>query len=124
MDLDCFCFDISKICSFLLAIPGYGSIDINDHECVAMLLLNRYHHKHNIKLTSDNNLMSIAMFFRALGKFEFEDVRKLAAELCGRIHPQVYKIDFLFLLPFKNIINPCGKGIYFILGYVVLQHIS
>ncbi|KAJ8528546.1 hypothetical protein K7X08_022238 [Anisodus acutangulus] len=35
-------------------------------ECVAGLLINR-----------------------ALSKFEFEDVRKLAAELCGRIHPKV-----------------------------------
>ncbi|KAK9291087.1 hypothetical protein L1049_009274 [Liquidambar formosana] len=43
-----------------------GDINILDHDCVAALLLNR-----------------------AFGKFEFEDVRKLAAELCGRIHPQV-----------------------------------
>ncbi|KAG5615548.1 hypothetical protein H5410_015372 [Solanum commersonii] len=35
-------------------------------ECVAGLLINR-----------------------ALSKFEFEDVRRLAAELCGRIHPKV-----------------------------------
>ncbi|WJX83909.1 hypothetical protein P8452_66535 [Trifolium repens] len=27
--------------------------------------------------------------FRVLREFEFEDVRKLSAELCGRIHPQV-----------------------------------
>ncbi|XP_059646314.1 uncharacterized protein LOC132292139 isoform X2 [Cornus florida] len=40
--------------------------DINNTECVAALLLNR-----------------------AINKYEFEDVRKLAAELCGRIHPQV-----------------------------------
>uniref|UniRef100_A0A2N9IYK2 Carrier domain-containing protein n=1 Tax=Fagus sylvatica TaxID=28930 RepID=A0A2N9IYK2_FAGSY len=40
--------------------------DINNHDSVAAFLLNR-----------------------ALNKFEFEDVRKLAAELCGRIHPQV-----------------------------------
>ncbi|KAK8705328.1 hypothetical protein V6N13_048932 [Hibiscus sabdariffa] len=34
---------------------------------------------------------SVAAFLvnRAFSKFEFEDVRKLAAELCGRIHPQV-----------------------------------
>ncbi|MED6184209.1 hypothetical protein PIB30_045241 [Stylosanthes scabra] len=36
------------------------------YDCVAALLLNR-----------------------AFGDFEFEDVRKLSAELCGRIHPQV-----------------------------------
>lgn len=29
------------------------------------------------------------ILFRALSKFEFEDVRKLAAELCGRIQPEV-----------------------------------
>lgn len=29
------------------------------------------------------------IFFRALSKSEFEDVRKLAAELCGRLHPEV-----------------------------------
>lgn len=40
--------------------------DIVDPTCVAALLLNR-----------------------AFSKFEFDDVRKLAAELCGRIHPQV-----------------------------------
>ncbi|KAH7557293.1 hypothetical protein JRO89_XS11G0106900 [Xanthoceras sorbifolium] len=45
---------------------GYGNINIIDHNCVAALLLNR-----------------------AFSKFELEDVRKLAAELCGRIHPQV-----------------------------------
>ncbi|TXG70455.1 hypothetical protein EZV62_005390 [Acer yangbiense] len=45
---------------------GYGDINIINHNCVAALLLNR-----------------------AFSKFEFEDVRKLAAELCGRIHPQV-----------------------------------
>nr|GMC79393.1 uncharacterized protein LOC109150918 isoform X1 [Ipomoea batatas] len=29
------------------------------------------------------------LVIRALNEFEFEDVRKLAAELCGRIHPKV-----------------------------------
>ncbi|KAH7854589.1 hypothetical protein Vadar_015669 [Vaccinium darrowii] len=43
-----------------------GSFDINDRECVAGILLNR-----------------------AFNNFEFDDVRRLAAELCGRIHPQV-----------------------------------
>lgn len=51
-----------------LLIQGimHGCGDINNHDSVAAFLLNR-----------------------ALNKFEFEDVRKLAAELCGRIHPQV-----------------------------------
>lgn len=42
-----------------------GDVNIID-ECLAALLLKR-----------------------AFNKYEFEDVRKLAAELCGRIHPQV-----------------------------------
>ena len=122
MDLDCFCIDTSKICFSLLAIPGCGSININDHECVASLLLNRYHQKHNTKLISDTNLMSyhlsikkkkklmsIAIFFRALFKIEFEDVRKLASELCGRIHPQVDKVYILFLLLFKIVYSLLKK---------------
>ncbi|KAL6987105.1 hypothetical protein U1Q18_012862 [Sarracenia purpurea var. burkii] len=43
-----------------------GYIDIDDDDCIAGILLKR-----------------------AFNKFEFDDVRKLAAELCGRIHPQV-----------------------------------
>ncbi|XP_071723935.1 uncharacterized protein [Rutidosis leptorrhynchoides] len=48
------------------SIRGYRDISDIDNNCVAAILLNR-----------------------ALSKFEFEDVRKLAAELCGRIHPKV-----------------------------------
>ncbi|GMN54780.1 hypothetical protein TIFTF001_023898 [Ficus carica] len=44
----------------------YGEVKIFGQECVASLL-----------------------FKRAFYKFEFEDVRRLAAELCGRIHPKV-----------------------------------
>ncbi|KAI4348718.1 hypothetical protein L6164_009405 [Bauhinia variegata] len=44
---------------------GNPDIEIG-YECIAVLLLNR-----------------------AFSKFEFEDVRKLSAELCGRLHPQV-----------------------------------
>ncbi|KAA8517046.1 hypothetical protein F0562_017136 [Nyssa sinensis] len=35
------------------------------------------------------SVLQALLFNRALNKFEFEDVRKLAAELCGRLHPQV-----------------------------------
>ncbi|KAK6945314.1 hypothetical protein RJ641_026416, partial [Dillenia turbinata] len=37
----------------------------------------------------DQDCVAGLLLHRALSKFEFEDVRKLAAELCGRIHPQV-----------------------------------
>ncbi|XP_068472722.1 uncharacterized protein [Phaseolus vulgaris] len=50
-------------------IPASRNTDI-DCDCISAFLLNR-----------------------AFSEFEFEDVRKLSAELCGRIHPQV-------LLPF------------------------
>ncbi|XP_054775738.1 uncharacterized protein LOC129284315 isoform X2 [Prosopis cineraria] len=46
-------------------MPGTRIVEVG-HECIAGLLLSR-----------------------AFCDFEFEDVRKLAAELCGRIHPQV-----------------------------------
>ncbi|KAL8489605.1 hypothetical protein ACS0TY_025004 [Phlomoides rotata] len=45
---------------------GAGHSSIEGTECIAALMINR-----------------------ALSKSEFEDVRKLAAELCGRIHPEV-----------------------------------
>lgn len=45
------------------------------------------------------------LYIRAFYKYEFEDVRKLAAELCGRIHPQVndctslsYLIHFIVVM--------------------------
>ncbi|CAH8362130.1 unnamed protein product [Eruca vesicaria subsp. sativa] len=37
----------------------------------------------------DCQCIAAFLFQRAYSKFEFEEVRKLAAELCGRIHPQV-----------------------------------
>ncbi|KAF7148743.1 hypothetical protein RHSIM_Rhsim03G0097300 [Rhododendron simsii] len=55
--------------------PNTGYFDINDPGCVAGILLNR-----------------------AFNNFEFYDVRKLAAELSGRIHPQgIWQCDFLSL---------------------------
>ncbi|XP_010257323.1 PREDICTED: uncharacterized protein LOC104597470 isoform X2 [Nelumbo nucifera] len=42
----------------------------------------------DFNLNSDTCIAAL-LIKRAFHKFEFEDVRKLAAELCGRIHPQV-----------------------------------
>ncbi|XP_020211045.1 uncharacterized protein LOC109795896 isoform X1 [Cajanus cajan] len=50
---------------YVIQDAGGGDTEIGDN-CIAALLLNR-----------------------AFSEFEFEDVRKLSAELCGRIHPQV-----------------------------------
>ncbi|CAL1385061.1 unnamed protein product [Linum trigynum] len=40
-------------------------------------------------IKADQECISAFLVKRALNESEFEDVRKLAAELCGRIHPQV-----------------------------------
>ncbi|KAL3533812.1 hypothetical protein ACH5RR_007333 [Cinchona calisaya] len=48
------------------AMYDTGPLTVDDTECIGALLITR-----------------------AFNKFEFEDVRKLAAELCGRIHPHV-----------------------------------
>ncbi|KAL8172138.1 hypothetical protein V2J09_023942 [Rumex salicifolius] len=45
---------------------GSDNFDINDYQCLAAYMLNR-----------------------AFSQSEFQDVRKLAAELCGRLHPKV-----------------------------------
>ncbi|KAL3637259.1 hypothetical protein CASFOL_019558 [Castilleja foliolosa] len=45
---------------------------------------------HDIYLSTEGSeCIAALMINRALSKSEFEDVRKLAAELCGRIHPKV-----------------------------------
>ncbi|KAK7285567.1 hypothetical protein RJT34_20343 [Clitoria ternatea] len=53
------------LCQSIIHDAGSRAAKI-DYECIAALLVNR-----------------------AFCEFEFEDVRKLSAELCGRIHPQV-----------------------------------
>ncbi|KAI3471664.1 hypothetical protein Pfo_028314 [Paulownia fortunei] len=59
---------ICMVCFLLLIclVIEDGHFSIEGTECIAALMINR-----------------------ALSKSEFEDVRKLAAELCGRIHPKV-----------------------------------
>ncbi|XP_023543535.1 uncharacterized protein LOC111803391 isoform X3 [Cucurbita pepo subsp. pepo] len=63
-----------------------NDMDIVDPTCVVELLLNR-----------------------AFSKFEFDDVRKLAAELCGRIHPQV-------LYPYVSLVLEDAVGSHHIPG--------
>jgi hypothetical protein len=47
-------------------LSDYQDIKFEDCQCIATFILER-----------------------AFSKFEFEEVRKLSAELCGRLHPQV-----------------------------------
>ncbi|KFK35004.1 hypothetical protein AALP_AA5G221800 [Arabis alpina] len=57
------------------SVNDYRDIKFEDCQCIATFILER-----------------------AFSKFEFEEVRKLSAELCGRIHPQVlFPIVFLQL---------------------------
>ncbi|KAL9331609.1 hypothetical protein ACSQ67_001219 [Phaseolus vulgaris] len=44
----------------------------------------------------DCDCISAFLLNRAFSEFEFEDVRKLSAELCGRIHPQVRGWESLY----------------------------
>ncbi|XP_043692010.1 uncharacterized protein LOC122642563 isoform X2 [Telopea speciosissima] len=60
-----------------IIVNGIRDFNIQSNECLAAFLVNRAFHK-----------------------LEFEDVRKLAAELCGRIHPQV-----LFPIIFSQLEN-------------------
>ncbi|PPS10712.1 hypothetical protein GOBAR_AA09920 [Gossypium barbadense] len=46
------------------------------------------HEDGDVSVTVDDSVVAF-LVNRAFSKFEFEDARKLAAELCGRIHPQV-----------------------------------
>lgn len=74
-------------------------IDIIAHQCVAAFLLNRLIHKNKfyqrLIYLIDYLTFFLCYNFRAFSKFEFVDVRKLAAELCGRIHPQVSRVASL-----------------------------
>ena len=80
-------------------ILDYRDIKIFGHDCVASLLLKRLilaEASTDFKVEMGITVILISFFFfRAFYKFEFEDVRKLVAELCGRIHPQVYNSDFI-----------------------------
>ncbi|XP_076905850.1 uncharacterized protein LOC143561739 isoform X2 [Bidens hawaiensis] len=44
----------------------------------------------NILDTSDTRCVASLLLKRTFNKLEFEDVRKLSAELCGRLHPNVF----------------------------------
>ncbi|KAI3811705.1 hypothetical protein L1987_21434 [Smallanthus sonchifolius] len=44
----------------------------------------------NIHDISDSRCIAALLLKRTFNKFEFEDVRKLSAELCGRLHPNVF----------------------------------
>ncbi|KAD3336291.1 hypothetical protein E3N88_31810 [Mikania micrantha] len=44
----------------------------------------------NVHGISDTQCIASLLLKRAFNKLEFEDVRKLSAELCGRLHPNVF----------------------------------
>ena len=92
--------------------PGADNFDISNYECVASLLFNRSvkdpygfccSSGFFLQLRSTDVFMSVP-FIRAFCRFEYEDVRKLAAELSGRIHPQVCWI-FIHVVYYFRMIN-------------------
>ncbi|XP_024012800.1 uncharacterized protein LOC18019860 isoform X2 [Eutrema salsugineum] len=68
------------------SVNEYRDIKFEDCKCIAAFLLER-----------------------AFSKFEFEEVRKLAAELCGRIHPQVLYPTVLLQLEKATELQDCLK---------------
>ncbi|KAI3923723.1 hypothetical protein MKW98_011353 [Papaver atlanticum] len=58
--------------------------------------------------SSFENRSSIAVLLvnRAFNKYELEDVRKLAAELCGRLHPKVYPRGLA-----SNVVADCNSSL-------------
>ncbi|XP_057999878.1 uncharacterized protein LOC110663402 isoform X2 [Hevea brasiliensis] len=79
-----------RLCPLLIIrmLPLGVFDDLNSHTMYGQLPIQGITHE-----WEDINVVDecVAAFLlqRAFNKYEFEDVRKLAAELCGRIHPQV-----------------------------------
>lgn len=85
-----------KLCIFLPCEVDTANRNTDiDCDCIAGFLLNRLVlEEHSLCLLQLNItgawcVCHLFISFRAFCEFEFEDVRKLSAELCGRIHPQV-----------------------------------
>ncbi|KAF9617299.1 hypothetical protein IFM89_035243 [Coptis chinensis] len=91
----CVEFDKSKDCLFdrlcplliIKLLPFRVFNDLNSTVMYGQLIVQGSLHDEGDNAGS--NCISSSLVTRAFNKFEFEDVRKLAAELCGRIHPQV-----------------------------------
>ncbi|CAI8583135.1 unnamed protein product [Vicia faba] len=77
------------LCPLLIIkmLPMKTFDDLNSSVMYGHFSQNKMHGSRSPEL--DYECIASFLLSRALCEFEFEDVRKLSAELCGRIHPQV-----------------------------------
>ncbi|CAL5193475.1 unnamed protein product [Lathyrus oleraceus] len=77
------------LCPLLIIkmLPMKTFDDLNSSVMYGHFSQNKMHGSRSPEL--DHDCIASFLLSRALCEFEFEDVRKLSAELCGRIHPQV-----------------------------------
>ncbi|KAK6124646.1 hypothetical protein DH2020_041610 [Rehmannia glutinosa] len=80
----------SRLCPLLVIrlLPLRVFDDLNSPIVYGECLRNSNVHDGHFSIKGTEYVAAL-MINRALSKSEFEDVRKLAAELCGRIHPEV-----------------------------------
>lgn len=80
----------SRLCPLLVIrlLPLRVFDDLNSPLVYGKLIHNSAIHETRHFSIEDPECIAALMINRALSKFEFEDVRKLAAELCGRLHPE------------------------------------
>ncbi|TYH89197.1 hypothetical protein ES332_D01G241700v1 [Gossypium tomentosum] len=80
-----------RLCPLLIVrlLPLRVFNDLNSSVVYGQLRNAPFMHEYgDVSVTGDDSVVAF-LVNRAFSRFEFEDVRKLAAELCGRIHPQV-----------------------------------
>ncbi|XP_060206681.1 uncharacterized protein LOC132634681 isoform X3 [Lycium barbarum] len=81
----------NRLCPLLVMrlLPLQVFNDLNSYALYDELPTKLSTHDDECLGTQSTECVAGLLINRALSKFEFEDVRRLAAELCGRIHPKV-----------------------------------
>ncbi|MCE2054937.1 hypothetical protein HAX54_041674 [Datura stramonium] len=80
----------NRLCPLLIVrlLPLQVFNDLNSYVLYDELPTKLATHDNECLGTQSTECVAGLLINRALSKFEFEDVRRLAAELCGRIHPK------------------------------------
>lgn len=81
----------NRLCPLIVVrlLPLQVFNDLNSYALYDDLPTKLATHDNECSGTQSTECLAGLLINRALSKFEFEDVRRLAAELCGRIHPKV-----------------------------------
>ncbi|KAI3891549.1 hypothetical protein MKX03_033096 [Papaver bracteatum] len=79
-----------RLCPLLIIrlLPLRVFDDLNSSSMYGHLLIEGFVDDATDSSFENHSSIAVLLVNRALNKYEFEDVRKLAAELCGRIHPK------------------------------------